>query len=927
MFRLKKPTELRVGTVSLRSMNLSPSPKSKIVDEIDDIDEKEDDMILEKLDGPIQEDVVPGAGVPQETTGDHAIENFYTHYKKLDKISDINEFKNSKQTMFSSMLKSTEDLKLFPSKIGLVKFKGSVEALKINNFRLGDKYASVLSEGLKTSTNISQLELANNRLTPAGADAILSKVQSKPQVIDLSGNCIGKIGIEHICNLLIQRGSKLMEVNIENNKLGDYAIAELCEAICDNESIRKLNISKNFMTNKAAGDVSKMIKGNNSLQELYIRWNQIKGQGGEAIFDAMKENDHIRVLDLSWNSLGLGASNFVNSFGEFVVKDKTLVHLDLSNNYFGKKDALAISASLEKNHTIYGFHFQGNVGYVDAKGFLVITDEGKEESIVDNVQLSINGVKVLPETLKRYHNYVGEFKNVCWICEGWRPVEFKWKPGASGKTDKDPIHCHLSYETFKGRYLPKTKDFTLPRMVPPVGFGYIYTLDDKQPTCADNQPSKPFVGTSIRVSVGKYVKKYKPEFTNWMAKSTQQQVLGDDYDPVHRVAELHLAPRTPEVEYVAPENVVIRPDWKYQYSAFRDYRPENQALLDRCFEVDWENTRIPKIVKGLDDQRNIRMLLYAIYKQIKDCYKYFAAIGAPSEIWSIPLNTFTEFGLSAGIIDGKLMKLSDFDRIFIATYTRTDKERNPRNPDRAVVRYQFMEGLVRMCDQKYLGNGVANSFTEAMKLLLDESVRPFVSKFDHSKWRNDRLWNEEADCVIKSYYPILFGAYKKYSGQKTKPGQKKFTSLEEFNRLMGDMQLLNDNFGERDSTLYFSLAMMTQVDELESDRIYQMQLTEFIEAVSRAADKFAAAPFGKTEAEMSYEQRNQQPLYLKLEGIMRRLYDVCGPETRDVWVMPETSIFDMPEVQGKQKINGKKRKIVRVDPTDPGSMDVYNLGS
>jgi len=60
---------------------------------------------------------------------------------------------------------------------------------------------------------------------------------------------------------------------------------------------------------------------------------------------------------------------------------------------------------------------------------------------------------------------------------------------------------------------------------------------------------------------------------------------------------------------------------------------------------------------------------------------------------------------------------------------------------------------------------------------------------------------------------------------------------------------------------------------------------------------------------------------------MQRLWDVSGSETRDVWMMPETSLFDQPEVQGKQKILGKKRKIVRVDPTDPGSMDVYSLGS
>ncbi len=86
----------------------------------------------------------------------------------------------------------------------------------------------------------------------------------------------------------------------------------------------------------------------------------------------------------------------IKRFGhEKRLKDKTLVHLDLSNNYFGKKDAISIGASMEQNHSIYGFHFQGNVGYVDAKGFLVIPEETQQESIIDNVQLSVHGNEYL----------------------------------------------------------------------------------------------------------------------------------------------------------------------------------------------------------------------------------------------------------------------------------------------------------------------------------------------------------------------------------------------------------------------------------------------------------------------------------------------------------------------------------------------------
>ena len=78
----------------------------------------------------------------------------------------------------------------------------------VSNFRIGDKYAVVLSEGLKSAPSYNKFELANNRLTPAGADVILSQLQSKPQTIDLSGNNIGKIGCEHLCNLLLQRSTK-----------------------------------------------------------------------------------------------------------------------------------------------------------------------------------------------------------------------------------------------------------------------------------------------------------------------------------------------------------------------------------------------------------------------------------------------------------------------------------------------------------------------------------------------------------------------------------------------------------------------------------------------------------------------------------------------------------------------------------------------
>lgn len=97
-----------------------------------------------------------------------------------------------------------------------------------------------------------------------------------------------------------------------------------------------------------------------------------------AILNGLKSAHQLRVLDLSWNSLGMHSSNFANAFGEFLRTNDSLIHLDMSSNYFSMEDSKIIAEALAENHTIYGFHFQGNHGYVDSKGFLQIPTEAEQ---------------------------------------------------------------------------------------------------------------------------------------------------------------------------------------------------------------------------------------------------------------------------------------------------------------------------------------------------------------------------------------------------------------------------------------------------------------------------------------------------------------------------------------------------------------------
>lgn len=218
-------------------------------------------------------------------------------------------------------------------------------------------------------------------------------------------------------------------------------------------------------------------------------------------------------------------------------------------------------------------------------------------------------------------------------------------------------------------------------------------------------------------------------------------------------------------------------------------------------------------------------------------------MGVSSGVWNITLNPYTDFCKDSGIIDEKLLLTKDFDRIFIATYTKTDKIKNAMNPDRALVRYQFLEGIFRLAEQKYLSNGVVTSQKEAVETLFKENVTPYISTYDVQQWRIDRLWNEECDTVIKSYLPVFKGVFKEYSKEKVKPSEKPFMCLEEFQRLVKLAGFESDKCGERDALLCFRYAMMTQVDELNSKRITEMSFIEFIEAISRILDIYSPGPY------------------------------------------------------------------------------------
>lgn len=114
LFKLTKSGQSRVA---LQSLSISRVSKTE--------HEPEDDseFYRNRLSAPFIEEIVKsGDEHPQSQAidDDETAGKFYNHYRKLERISDINEFNKTKDALYTSFLKKSVDLKLLPSKIGFI---------------------------------------------------------------------------------------------------------------------------------------------------------------------------------------------------------------------------------------------------------------------------------------------------------------------------------------------------------------------------------------------------------------------------------------------------------------------------------------------------------------------------------------------------------------------------------------------------------------------------------------------------------------------------------------------------------------------------------------------------------------------------------------------------------------------------------------
>ena len=472
-----------------------------------------------------------------------------------------------------------------------------------------------------------------------------------------------------------------------------------------------------------------------------------------------------------------------------------------------------IAEGLKENQTILGIHFAGNDGDVDTQGFV---KAGKPlsvapASIMTRMQDQMkSGIITDRNALELKQN------SNCWVCEGWSEHRFTYEPGRSDDNPNHdefkPIKLHLDIDHFEGDLMMRSEEsghehlWEVFRMLPPGPHRYFFSVDGQVKVARDHvrthkkdKKEKKLYLDMSKVVIPKDSAKSSPkkgtpkEQKGLRAKEAapEKEAEPDYYEldlpEVNYIENIHQTKTIYTMEQIEKMVCVPRPGpkglgnrhkvrtpWNFSLSVFASYKIDTAKLLNDCFEMDWSRTKVDKIVKNEDQREEFKTYMRSIYKWFREVYKYTAGSDPMGDVFCIGVNVFSDL-IASGMprfVDGKYLKVADLDLERIKT---KDNETNSKfNPKNNLVRHNFMEVFIRLCDTKYLKNGAGgadcDTMAKAFKVMFESELRPYFSQFDSQHWRKTVLWQEDVDFTLKISLEPLRSIYKKFIGRNSLPG-------------------------------------------------------------------------------------------------------------------------------------------------------------
>lgn len=190
----------------------------------------------------------------------------------------------------------------------------------------------------------------------------------------------------------------------------------------------------------------------------------------------------------------------------------------------------------------------------------------------------------------------------------------------------------------------------------------------------------------------------------------------------------------------------------------------------------------------------------------------------------IGLLDFSSFCRDVGILDGSI-PTHTVDRMFLATKAGAPSV----GAGNALFRHEFLEILIRIANTKYRESGKADTFSEALEMMLNSVLANFKAK-PWQIFRDDQLWTNEVDALFSVNLDLIQKVHESITPNYTGTDEGFRNCLDIVTR-GSDIEL-----SEKEARFCFGMSKMTVKDEMKNHQEYdKLRFAEFLEFLGRVA--------------------------------------------------------------------------------------------
>ena len=417
----------------------------------------------------------------------------------------------------------------------------NLQIMDLSKNHIGDLGAEKLSNFLNDfNCHIENLNLEENFLGDENINkinnAIAKNLKYKLIVLNLGNNLISEKSLNSIIN--IENSCRIMQNFIlRNNKLDNESGAKIIKNLKNIQYLKIFDISNNKLGNNIIRDplYEEIVKENPDPKKKFDNFHldkiktemkiefkinplipkQKRGINAERKLKKSKSQGYVPINLTELKIPKREPSNFSKELCNYFKLEKcSLIHLDISNNNLTYEDCDLISKEIVNNHSLFGIHLQGNQMKIDSLGFISPLKH-KNENYFSLSHLSYN-FDTDKNLISTKINNIRMLRNLnnCWICEGWREIEFNFFPSEEICNNNlfHIVKIHLSFDDYKPYplYFNDNK-YSIIRMCPPIIIYYFFTVDMKPVNNYGNDTYvlKPYEKKIKFVFDEKYLDEYK----------------------------------------------------------------------------------------------------------------------------------------------------------------------------------------------------------------------------------------------------------------------------------------------------------------------------------------------------------------------------------------------------------------------------------